>query len=237
MSTDFLPSQSTPEFLRQEFNRWAAEGRGEQMEDHHLPIVLPVLPHIHFQSGDRVLDVGCGSGWLCRLIARGTPGATVMGVDVSDEMVARAREASASLPQVTFQTGTTARIPSAEGAFTKVISVESAYYWPDPAAGIQEISRVLAPGGSACIIINYYRDNEHCHQWGAELAIPTKLLSAAEWTEMFRSAGLMNVDDWRVPDPTPSPEVYIGRWFRDAEQMRQFKQEGALVVRGSKPGR
>ena len=237
MPAEMLPSQSTDELLREEFNRWAAEGRGVAMEDNHLPIVLPVLPLIHFQSGDKVLDVGCGSGWLCRLIARGTPGASVMGIDVSDEMIARAREASASLPHVSFQTGTAEKIPCDDGAFTKAISVESAYYWPDPAAGLGEICRVLAPGGSACIIINYYRDNEHCHQWGAELAIPTKLLSTAEWTELFRSAGLVNVHHWLVPDPTPSPEVYNGRWFRDAEQMRKFKQEGALVVRGFKPGR
>jgi arsenite methyltransferase len=235
MSTNFPPSQPTAEFLREEFNRWAAEGRGESMEDHHLPIVLPVLPHLHFQSGDRVLDVGCGSGWLCRLIARGAPGVTAMGIDVSDEMIARAREASASLPQISFEVGTAEKIPAPDAAFTKVISVESAYYWPDPAAGIQAISRVLSPGGSACIIINYYRDNEHCHQWGTELAIPTKLMSAADWVELFRSAGLTDVDHWRVPDPTPSPEVYTGRWFRDAEQMRKFKQEGALVVRGFKP--
>jgi hypothetical protein len=39
----------------------------------------------------------------------------------------------------------------------------------------------------------------------------------------------------RVPDPSPSPETYTGRWFRDAAQLRAFKAEGALLVHGSKP--
>jgi len=41
----------------------------------------------------------------------------------------------------------------------------------------------------------------------------------------------------RIPDRSPSPEVYTGRWFRDAEQMRRFKAEGALLVTGTKPTR
>jgi hypothetical protein len=38
----------------------------------------------------------------------------------------------------------------------------------------------------------------------------------------------------RVVDPSPSPEVYSGRWFRDAAHLRAFKAEGALLVRGTK---
>jgi len=46
-------------------------------------------------------------------------------------------------------------------------------YWPDPAAGIKDIFRVLSDGGLAWMLINYYRDNPHCHQWGSLLAVPT----------------------------------------------------------------
>jgi hypothetical protein len=38
----------------------------------------------------------------------------------------------------------------------------------------------------------------------------------------------------RVVDPSPSPETYTGRWFRDAAQLRAFKAEGALLVHGEK---
>ena len=84
------------------------------------------------------------------------------------------------------------------------------------------------------MLINYYRDNPHCHQWGELLAVPTKLLLAEEWMELFRAAGFGEVEQERVVDASPMPAVYSGRWFRDAEQLRAFKAEGALLVRGRK---
>jgi SAM-dependent methyltransferase len=116
-----------------------------------------------------------------------------------------------------------------------VISVESSYYWPDPARGIREIYRVLAEGGSAWILINYYRDNPDCHQWAEKLEVPVHLLSAEEWKKMFRDAGFSEVAHKLIPDPTPTPDVYNGRWFRDAAQLRAFRAMGALLVHGAKP--
>jgi len=221
--------------LREEFNRWAEAGRGDEMEQHHLPIVEPMLTLIEFKPQDKVLDVGCGTGWLVRRMAPLVSAGLAAGVDVSDAMLRRAEALSAQLLNVVFARGGADAIPWDSGFFTKVLSVESAYYWPDPARGLSEIFRVLSPGGSAWILINYYRDNPHCHQWGGMLKVPTHLLSAAEWAELFRQAGFDNVAYQRIPDRSPTAEVYTGRWFRDAEQMRNFKQEGALLLHGAKP--
>jgi ubiquinone/menaquinone biosynthesis C-methylase UbiE len=230
-----MPDDAPERQLQKEFNRWAEEGRGEEMEAHHRPITDPMLALMELLPGERVLDVGCGSGWLCRQIAALVPQGSVVGIDVSDEMVRRAQRASAEIPNVTFLTGSAERIPSQGNSFTRVISVESAYYWPEPAKGLFEIFRVLAPRGSAWILINYYRDNPHCHQWGAHYVIPAHLLWADEWAGFFRGAGFVQVAHRRIPDNSPTPAVYSGRWFRDAEQMRLFKQEGALLVHGMKP--
>ena len=179
--------------LREEFNRWAESGRGEGMAEDHLPITLPVLDRMGLSPADSVLDVGCGAGWLLHLLAERVTEGRVVGMDVSDEMVRHARRNCADLAQVMAVTGSVDEIPWENAFFTKAISVESAYYWPDPAAGLQEIFRVLRPGGSTWILINYYRDNPHCHQWGALLAVPTHLLSADEWAERFRGAGFTAV--------------------------------------------
>lgn len=221
--------------LRDEFNRWAEAGRGEGMEEDHLPITLPVLDLMRIEPTDNVLDVGCGAGWLSRRLAELVPDGRIIGMDISDEMVRRARRANIELGNTMFIVGGVDEIPWEANFFTRAISVESAYYWPDPAAGVKEIFRVLREGGSAWILINYYRDNPHCHQWGEKLPVPTKLLSAEEWTALFRNAGFSEVAHRRIPDPTPSPEVYAGRWFRDAAQMRAFKAEGALLIHGVKP--
>jgi len=226
------PKQS--EALREEFNRWAEAGRGEGMEQDHLPITLPVLEKMGLAATDNVLDVGCGSGWLARRLAKRVPDGRVVGMDVSDEMIRVARRTSLEFENILYATGEVGEIPWEANFFNHAISVESAYYWPEPAAGIREIFRVLRPGGKAWVLINYYRDNLHCHQWGPLLAVPTQLLLAEEWAELFRAAGFVDVAHERVVDPSPSPEVYGGRWFRDAAQLRAFKTEGALLIHGSK---
>jgi SAM-dependent methyltransferase len=155
-------------------------------------------------------------------------------MDISDQMIRHARRASVDFANLMFVTGEVAQIPWQPHFFSHVISVESSYYWPDPAAGIKDIFRVLREGGSAWILINYYRDNPFCHQWGSLLAVPTHLLSANEWAEHFRGAGFTDVAFERIVDPSPSPEVYTGRWFHDVEHLRAFKSEGALLVHGAK---
>ena len=228
------PEPDQNEALREEFNRWAAAGKGEGMEEDHLPIVLPVLDSMGLAPYDNVLDVGSGAGWLARLLAERVPEGRVIGVDISDEMVRRARRNYVHVENAMFVIGSVDEIPWDAYFFNHAISVESAYYWPDPARGLHEISRVLREGGSAWVLINYYRDNPHCHQWESQFKTPARLLSAAEWVSLFHDAGFSDVAHRQIPDPTPAPEGYSGRWFRDAEQLRAFRAAGALLVHGVK---
>jgi ubiquinone/menaquinone biosynthesis C-methylase UbiE len=220
--------------VREEFNRWAEAGRGSEMEQHHRPITDPMLALMDLRPADAVLDVGCGTGWLVRQIAGQFPEGRVAGMDVSDEMVKQARRSSDRVDNVTFLLGTAENIPWEDASFTKVISVESAYYWDNPDRGVRESYRVLRAGGSAWILINFYRDNPHCHQWLDELTVPVKLLAAEEWAQLFRDAGFRGVAHRRIPDRSATPEVYVGHWFRDREQLQKFKEEGALLVYGVK---
>lgn len=220
--------------LREEFNRWAEAGRGEGMERDHLPITSPVLEKMGLAATDNLLDVGCGTGWLSRRLAAMVPEGRVVGMDISDEMIRVARRTSQEFENVLFVTGEVGEIPWEGNFFSHAISVESAYYWPEPTAGIKEIFRVLRPGGRAWMLINYYKDNLDCHQWDELLAVKTHLLPAEEWSGMFREAGFVGVAHERVVDPSPSPEEYSGRWFRDAAQLKAFKAEGALLVYGEK---
>jgi ubiquinone/menaquinone biosynthesis C-methylase UbiE len=223
-------NDSQAQSLREEFNRWAESGRGDGMEQDHLAITLPVLEKMRLAVTDNVLDVGCGSGWLSRRIGKLVPHGRVVGMDISDEMIRVARRTSVDHDNILFVTGAVAEIPWESDFFTHAISVESAYYWPDPAAGAGEIYRVLRVGSTAWILINYYHDNPYCHQWGALLAVPTHLWSAEEWAGLFRAAGFGQVAHERVVDPTPTVDTYTGRWFRDAAELRAFKAAGALLI-------
>lgn len=229
-----MPEPTHNEQLREEFNRWAEAGRGEGMENDHLPIALPMLAQMGLRADENILDVGCGGGWLCKLMASRVTEGRVVGMDISDEMVRHARRNCADIANAMFVVGSVDAIPWQPNFFTRVVSVESSYYWPDPAQGIREIFRVLGERGSSWILINYYRDNPYCHQWGEKLAIPAKLLAADEWAAMFRDAGFSELAHEQIPDPTPTPETYAGKWFRDAAELEAFRKIGALLVRGTK---
>jgi SAM-dependent methyltransferase len=229
-----MPEAKPQQQLREEFNRWADSGKGESMENDHWPITRPVLEQMQIASDDNLLDVGCGAGWLSRILAQRASEGRVVGMDISDEMIHHARRSSVDFANLVFVVGEVNEIPWEANFFQKAISVESSYYWPDPAKGIREIFRVLAEGGSAWILINYYRDNPYCHQWGEKLTVPTHLLSAKDWAQLFRDAGFSSVAHHLIPDPTPNRDVYTGRWFRDAAELAAFRAIGALLIHGTK---
>src|SRR5258708_35696424 len=96
---DSLPS-SGDHRLQQEFNQWASAGRGDEMEGHHSDITDQTLALMDLQPADRVLDLGCGTGWASRRMARMVTAGEVVGLDVADEMLNRARQASGGIHNV-----------------------------------------------------------------------------------------------------------------------------------------
>jgi len=229
-----MNSSQHNEQLREEFDRWAVDGKGESMEHDHWPIAKPTLGLMQIDETDNILDVGCGAGWLSRILAKRVTRGSVVGMDISDEMIQHARASSTGIGNLSFVIGSVDEIPQEPNRFDRIISVESSYYWPDPAKGVRELYRVAAQGGSAWTLINYYRDNPYCHQWGTKLVVPTHLLSSEEWKKLFRDAGFKEVAHRLLPDPTPTPDVYTGRWFRDAKELAAFRAIGALLVHGTK---
>src|SRR6202142_4783970 len=109
-------SQSPDERLKNEFNRWADDGEGAKMERHHLDITEKAMRRMDLRPGERVLDLGCGSGWATRLLARmvgeGPEGfGQVIGLDVSDEMVRQARETSKDFENILYFWGSAHTLP------------------------------------------------------------------------------------------------------------------------------
>ncbi len=228
------------EILQQEFNRWAAEGRGEEMERHHLSITERTVRLMDLRPGERVLDLGCGAGWATRLLARlvceGPQGhGQVVGLDISDEMVRRARAASRDFDNVMFVHGSAQQIPWEENFFDKVLSVESFYYYPDQDRVLHELFRVMAPRGRLFILINLYKDNPYSLRWIEELKVKVHARSEAEYVELLKAHAFEQVEARRIPDETPTPDEYSGKWFRNAQELREFKRIGALLLTGTKP--
>jgi len=72
-----------------------------------------------------VLDLGCGTGWASRRLARIVTSGEVVGLDVADEMLRRAEQTSAGISNVRYVWGSRRRFPAADNAFSKILSVES----------------------------------------------------------------------------------------------------------------
>jgi arsenite methyltransferase len=232
------PNTTTDEQMRQEFNQWAEAGKGEGMEQEHLSITQQTLAVMGLKPGQKVLDLGCGAGWASRLLAQSVAGdapGQVVGLDVSDEMIRHARANTKDLDNVLFVTGSAQQIPWEENYFDRVLSVESFYYYGDQDGALDELLRVLAPNGELYILINLYRDNPYSLRWVDGLKVPVQVRSEAEYVELIKRHGFENVRAQRIPDLSPTPEVYTGRWFKDAAELRDFKRIGALLLIARKP--
>src|SRR5499433_2996799 len=231
----------TPEErLQEEFNLWAQAGEGEKMRNHHLDITEKTLRVMNLRPGERVLDLGCGSGWATRLLARmvsdGPQGfGQVVGIDVSDEMIRQARGASKDFENILYVWGSAEKIPWEENFFDKMLSVESFYYYPDQDRALMEIFRVMAPRGRLFILINLYKDNPYSLQWVPKLKVPVHVRSAVEYIEMLKAHSFENTEFRQIPDDTPTPDDYKTKSFNSLDDLRAFKREGALLLMASKP--
>lgn len=98
----------------------------------------------------RVLDVGTGPGQIPSKIVRRNPGLCLVGVDLSDSMLARARQdakAAGSEGLLQFQKADAQKLPFGDGAFDMAISNSLLHHLRDPVAALREMKRVLKSGG------------------------------------------------------------------------------------------
>jgi len=95
----------------------------------------------------RVLDVGCGTGYLLRLLAGRYAQATeLVGIDPAPSMVETAEQAAED-QRLRFTVGAAEQLPYPDDSFDLVVSSTSFDHWADQVAGVGECARVLAPGG------------------------------------------------------------------------------------------
>lgn len=102
------------------------------------------------QAKDTILDIGFGGGHSLVALAAKAPGAKIVGVDYSREMVdaaARMIHDKRLDERVSVEWGDVAKLPFRAGTFHKVLTVNSLYYWPDLAASLREVARVMKRGG------------------------------------------------------------------------------------------
>ena len=121
-------------------------GRYERMAEQLLPAARVAIERGAPDRGERVLDVGCGTGNAALLAA--VRGARVTGVDPAERLLEVARaDAAARRLEADFIRGEAAALPVADRSADLVVSVFGVIFAPDPGVAADEIARVTAPHG------------------------------------------------------------------------------------------
>jgi SAM-dependent methyltransferase len=139
------------------------------------------------QPGDRVIELGCGPGVaIAALASRATRG-LVVGVDHSQVMIRQARrrnKGAIRAGRVRLIHATVERLSTSDGPFNAALAVNTVGMWPDPAARLRELARLLRPGGRIALV-----SQPRCP--GATAA--TSAAAASELAGLLTEAGFEHV--------------------------------------------
>lgn len=186
------------------FDDWAARGRGEGMERTHSFAGLQALRQIPIQPGQRLLDLGCGNGWATRwLRAQAGEGGEAVGVDVAALMLDRARAASVGIDGLAFERSAFDALPFAGHSFDHAFSMEALYYAVALDPALLSIARVLKPGGTLTVCVDYFEENPYSAPWPERVGVPMIRLSQAGWCGAFEAAGFAVQACFRCLDSRP----------------------------------
>ena len=155
------------------------------------------LKHILIEKRFTILDVGCGGGrTITKLAAIATEG-RLCGVDYAKGSVAASSAKNAQLiktGRVEIQQASVSKLPFCDDKFDLVTAVETQYYWPNLVKDMEEIRRVLKPGGTFIVIAESYKGGRYDKLQGLVMKLLRSTeLSVAEHRELFLTAGYTDV--------------------------------------------
>jgi ubiquinone/menaquinone biosynthesis C-methylase UbiE len=141
---------------------------------------------------ETVLDVACGTGEFERLILSEQPNQLMIGVDISENMLAIARQKLQPYASVSFQVASAVSLPFSDQQFDVIISANSFHYFDQPAIALAEMHRVLKPNGRL-IILDWCRDYLVCRICDAILKFfdpaHRQCYTQSEFHQLLLSAG------------------------------------------------
>ena len=155
------------------------------------------LQQVKIERNYTLLDVGCGGGRTIQKLAAIAAEGKVYGVDYAQGSVAASRSKNAQAineGRVKIKRASVSRLPFADNKFDIITAIETQYYWPDLPNDMQEVLRVLKPGGTLLIIAETYKGAK-----GSTVTAPImKLLGSSslgvqDQRDLFSNAGYTEI--------------------------------------------
>jgi ubiquinone/menaquinone biosynthesis C-methylase UbiE len=210
----------------------------ERLAETYAPIHDRVVEALALRPGMRVLDVACGTGAVALRVAR--VGADVVGVDISPDQLAKAREAAgAEGLSITFQEGDCQELPFDNAEFGAVVSTFGAVFAFDHERTAAELARVCRPGGRLALTAwledgwshvnaragRTYPEGPDPHDWAREEHVQSLLgnafdleLQSGEW----RIAADSGAELWEFVSASMPP---LRTWLAEQSDERRARAE------------
>jgi len=157
--------------------------------------------------GEKILDVGCGTGSMTAALAERGDHAAIVGIDVSEPYVEFARARNAD-PRITFDVGDASQLPYATGQFDRAVCQLVLMFLPDPHPAVAEMRRVVRPGGivAACTWDAFGGQPHMRMLWDTASALGfdrmrslfRPLGTGGEMDAMWRRVGMIDVEEGTI---------------------------------------
>jgi len=147
-------------------DQWQVDGSAPELYQRYLVPAITALWAADLveraapRSGERILDVACGTGVVARLAAKHVTTGRVVGLDINSGMLAIARSLpQADGPPVEWYEGSALEMPFPDAAFDLVLCQLGLQFFPDRPAALREMERLLTRGGR--LALSVYSAIEH----------------------------------------------------------------------------
>ncbi len=197
--------------VAKEYDHWYETPVGRRHDRFQKALAREFLPPV--KPGERLLDAGCGTGHWSRFFA--SLGFSVIGIDISPEMVAMAR--SHACERCSFEVANAENMPFGDDAFEIVAAMATLEFIPRPEKALEEMKRCLKPGGR--IIIGTLNRLD-----------PLNRSRVDQGDEPYASANMFSTNELRVL------LVRHGSiWMRTSAERAKDSKEGAFIVAEVRP--
>jgi len=177
---------------------------------HQFNLALQSLKHLSFTGTEKVIDVGCGSGNLTELIAKTLlPQGSIIGVDLSEKMIAFAQKNYADVPNCTFTHADACNLPYAN-EFDVLVSFYCLHWIQEMQEAINNFYTCLKPGGRALVAMGARMESEL-------MLVEGELMQTDKWAPHFEGVQT----PWNSQTPQAIVEMFGNAGFRNIRSLTE----------------